>query len=174
MGGVQFARNQFVTYRRPTGLFAGHQRNAVLLSKPFNAAITNGAQSVRGMKPTLTVFISGASDPAAHTDGIRPEIRDAPMAALACRNRRRVSKTVLSPIHAPHNKKRPAMPKHCRTPLSSKQTNRRWSVAKLSVEMNAIRMPEFRWRAERLLPPGDVILHPNMAEAARLLCSRYP
>jgi hypothetical protein len=59
------------------------------------------------MKPTLTVFISGASDPAAHTDGIRPEIRDAPpMAALACRNRRRVSKTVLSPIHAPHNKKK--------------------------------------------------------------------
>jgi hypothetical protein len=28
------------------------------------------------------------------------------MAALACRNRRRVSKTVLSSIHAPHNKKK--------------------------------------------------------------------
>jgi hypothetical protein len=36
-------------------------------SMPSTEAITTLAQSVRGMKPILTSFFSGASEPAAHT-----------------------------------------------------------------------------------------------------------
>src|SRR5947199_9413350 len=49
-------------------------------------AITTDAQSVSGMKPTLTSFFSGASEPAAHavwrTPGATMAINDAPLTIL--------------------------------------------------------------------------------------------
>ena len=40
------------------------------LSNPFRAAITTGAQSVRGINPIRTVSCSGLSDPAAHAGDV--------------------------------------------------------------------------------------------------------
>lgn len=54
-------------------------------SKPFTAAMTTEAQSVSGMKPTLSVFFSGASGPAMFLSRIvsaRMDICASPMAAI--------------------------------------------------------------------------------------------
>ncbi|MNL33685.1 hypothetical protein D3C87_1556100 [compost metagenome] len=72
------------------------------LAKPFSAAITNGAQSVKGIKPTRTVSSSGLSEPAAHAECMTPGSSIAPPAiALACKNRRLVQFTMLTPEKKP-------------------------------------------------------------------------
>ena len=52
------------------------------LSKPSTDAITTEAQSVRGMKPTLTSSFSGLSEPAANTPPLARPVSDALAPAL--------------------------------------------------------------------------------------------
>lgn len=115
--GVQFARHQLVAHRRPARLFGRHNSNAVFLSNPFRAAITTGAQSVRGINPIRTVSCSGLSDPAAHAACMTPGNSIAPLASmLACNNRRLDKSAIIAPEKG--KKKRPTVLKHRWTPLS--------------------------------------------------------
>jgi hypothetical protein len=62
VGKVQLAADHLVAHAGQLAslLDDGH---AMLLSKPMTDAMTTDAQSVSGMKPILTSFFSGASEP---------------------------------------------------------------------------------------------------------------
>src|SRR5574343_413721 len=70
------------------------------LSKPMTEAITTDAQSVSGIKPTLTSVFSGASEPAAHTwlAGITLFIPTAPPTTAALFRNSRRDKPAFAPV----------------------------------------------------------------------------
>jgi hypothetical protein len=66
MRGIELAVDELVAHAGPRASLLGTILMPYFLSNSITDAITTDAQSVSGMKPTLTSVFSGASEPAAH------------------------------------------------------------------------------------------------------------